>query len=92
MVPGFAAGGPTPGGWYSVTCTDMSTGESYTETEWIPDPAVGSTPPIRSRGLLLIRRKMPQAAVAHIKVESVGSSIVILPTWLWIDSTAIWHP
>ena len=41
---GIAPGGPTPGSWYSVTCTNQITGASVTQTEWIPDQSATSIP------------------------------------------------
>jgi hypothetical protein len=69
----------------------MSTGESYTETEWIPDPAVGSTPPIDPVAVAYQAENALKLPSPTIRSNPSGSSIVNLPTWLWIDP-AIWHP
>jgi hypothetical protein len=99
-VGGFAPGGPTPGGWYSVTCFDRVNGASTTQTEWIATqtastPSASSTPTatptidprvvaLQAESSLLLPTPSPHS-------NPVGASIVNLPTWLWIDAS-IWHP
>ncbi len=87
----IAPGGPTPGSWYSVTCTDRVTGASTTQTEWIPDRAVGATPAVDPFALALQAEKSLRlpSPVAHLNPPE--ASIVNLPTWMWIDA-GLWHP
>jgi len=87
---GFAPGGPTPGGWYSVTCTDQSNGVSTTKTEWIPDESGAATPKVAP--YLVARQaenslRLPQPA---LNFNPPAVSIVNLPTWMWIDAV-MWH-
>ncbi len=95
---GFAPGGPTPGGWYSVTCANRVTGASTTQTEWIAQgsPATPATPTAPVTPAIDPRVVAVQAENALIlpspslHFNPAGSSIVNFPTWLWIDG-AIWH-
>lgn len=89
--PGFATGGPTPGGWFSVTCTDQETGVSTTETEWIPDGAASTTPAIDPYSLALQAESNLRLPVPSPQFNPPRSSVVNLATWLWI-SPATWHP
>ena len=88
---GFAPGGPTPGSWYTVTCNDQATGASTTRTEWIPDQVVPSKVPAVNPYVVARQAEnslhLP-APTAHF--DPVGSSVVNLATWLWIDAD-IWH-
>jgi len=85
-----APGGPTPGSWYSVTCTNAA-GSSVTKTEWIPDQA--ATPPAPGVDPYSVALQaehsivLPQPA---INVNPAGAAVVNLPTWLWIDPSS-WH-
>ena len=89
--PGFAAGGPTPGGWYSVTCTDQQTGANTTETEWIPDQSASAAPAIDPHALALRAESTLRLPAPSLQFNPPGTSVVNLATWLWIDATT-WHP
>ena len=87
---GIAPGGPTPGSWYSVTCTDQATGAVRTETEWIPDATaqpILQSAPSRSLSRRRTRSGLPPPTGY---TNPAGISVVNLPTWLWIDAS-IWH-
>lgn len=88
--PGFAKGGPTPGGWFSVTCTDQETGVSTTETEWIADGAGSATPAVDPRSLALRAESNLRLPAPSPQFNPPGASVVNLATWLWI-SAATWH-
>ena len=87
---GIAPGGPTPGSWYSVTCTDRLTGASTTQTEWIPDQAVGALPAIDPLALALRAEKSLRLPSPVVHLNPSGVSVVNLPTWMWIDAD-LWH-
>ena len=87
---GIAPGGPTPGSWYSVTCTDQVTGTSNTETEWIPDQAAGSIPAINPYAVALQAENSLRLPPPTSYFDPPDVSVVNLPTWLWIDP-ALWH-
>ncbi len=87
---GFAPGGPSPGGWYSVTCTDQSNGDSTTTTEWIPNGSATATPKVDPYLLALQAEKSLQLPPPAINFSPPAVSIVNLPTWMWIDSV-VWH-
>ena len=89
--PGFAAGGPTPGGWYSVTCTNQETGTVTTETEWIPDQSASATPAIDPRLIALRAENDLRLPTPSPQFDPPGASVVNLATWLWIPA-ATWHP
>ncbi len=89
-VGGFAPGGPTPGSWYSVTCTNRTTGASWTQTEWIADQAPASAPPVDPHALALEALKSLRLPAPTGHFDPAGTSVVNLPTWLWIDND-IWH-
>lgn len=88
--PGFAAGGPTPGGWFSVTCSDGQTGISTTQTEWIPDQSASATPAIDPRFLALQAESSLRLPAPSPQFNPPGASVVNFATWLWI-SAATWH-
>ncbi len=88
---GIAPGGPTPGSWYSVRCTDQSSGASTTQTEWIPDQSTATAPAVDPRSLALQAERSLQLPPPSGHFNPSNASTVNLPTWLWIDS-GIWHP
>jgi hypothetical protein len=88
---GFAPGGPTPGSWYSVTCINTSTGANWTQTEWMADQARPSAPPVDPHALALEALNSLRLPAPSGHFDPAGTSVVNLPTWLWIDS-GIWHP
>ena len=93
---GFAPGGPTPGGWYSVTCTDSRTGASTTNTKWISTPAPAAAPPaaaapaVDPRTVALEAEASLQLPSPSMRFDPSGTSVVNLTTWLWVGA-AIWH-
>jgi hypothetical protein len=90
-IGGFAPGGPTPGSWYSVTCNNSTTGASWTQTEWIADQAPTSAPPVDPHALALEALKSLRLPAPTAHFDPAVTSVVNLPTWLWIDND-IWHP
>ncbi len=88
---GMPAGGPLPGAWYSVTCTDGATGVQVTRTSWItsvgPAPA---TPGVDPSVLALQAERSMTLPTPSIRTNPAGTSVVNLDTWLWIDP-ALWH-
>lgn len=88
---GIAPGGPTPGSWYSVTCTDQSSGASTTQTEWIPDQSNATAPAVDPRLLALQAERSVQLPAPASHFNPSNAAMVNLPTWLWIDA-GIWHP
>ena len=93
---GFAPGGPTPGGWYSVTCVNSRTGASTTQTEWItaqtPVTAapIAATPAVDPRTVALEAEASLQLPAPSMHFNPSDTSVVNLPTWLWVGA-AIWH-
>jgi len=95
---GFAPGGPTPGGWYSVTCVNRVTGVSTTQTEWITAqtssapsaPSAPATPAVDPRVVALQAENSLRLPAPSLRFNPLAASIVNLATWLWIDP-AIWH-
>ena len=87
---GIAPGGPTPGSWYSVICTDQLTGSSNTQTEWIPDQAVGSIPAVNPYAVALQAENSLRLPAPTSYFNPPDISVVNLRTWLWIDPR-IWH-
>lgn len=87
---GFAPGGPMPGGWYSVTCTDQSNGASTTTTEWIPNGSAASVPKVDPYSVARQAENSLQLPPPTINFNPPAVSIVNLPTWMWIDSE-MWH-
>ena len=88
---GIAPGGPTPGSWYSVTCTDQTTGASVTQTEWIPDKSAASIPPVNPYAVALEAENSLRLPSPTGYFNPPGVSVVNLPTWFWIDAE-LWHP
>jgi hypothetical protein len=89
-VGGFAPGGPTPGSWYSVTCINSTTGVSWTQTEWIADQAPAAPPQVDPHALALEALKSLRLPAPTVHFDPAGTSVVNLPTWLWIDND-IWR-
>ena len=87
---GFAPGGPTPGSWYSVTCTDLETGATLTQTEWIPDASAPSTPAVSPYAVALEAENSLRLPSPTGYTNPSVVSVVNLPTWLWIDA-GLWH-
>jgi hypothetical protein len=85
-----APGGPTPGAWFSVTCVDRSTGAETTQTEWISDQATPGAPSVDPYSLALQAEKSIVLPDPVIDTDPPGTSVVNLPTWLWVNSD-IWH-
>lgn len=88
---GIAPGGPTPGSWYSVTCTNQITGASITQTEWIPDQSATSIPPVNPYAVALEAEKSLRLPSPTGYFNPSGVSVVNLSTWFWIDA-GLWHP
>ena len=88
---GPPAGVTTPGGWFSITCT-TSSGGNTTENLWISDgtaaPAAPTVNPITVAEQAANSLKLPSPVIS---TNPQGSAVVNLPTWLWIDPS-IWHP
>ena len=87
---GFAPGGPTPGGWYSVTCDNSITGASTTQTEWFSNQVQTATPAVDPRTLALEAENSLRLPSPTLHFNPAASSVVNLPTWLWIDPS-VWH-
>ncbi len=87
---GFAPGGPTPGGWYSVTCIDAVSGASTTQTEWIADQAPVGVPVVDPRAVALQAERSLTLPSPTLHFNPTAFSVVNLPTWLWIDPS-LWH-
>jgi len=88
---GIAPGGPTPGSWYSVTCTDRQTGASTTQTEWISSRAATVNPGVDPFAVALRAENSLRLPRPTTYINPPGVSVVNLSVWLWIDS-GIWHP
>ena len=88
---GFAPGGPTPGGWYSITCVNGSTGANTTQTVWITSQAPATTPGVDPRTVALQAEDSLRLPSPTLHFNPAASSVVNLPTWLWVDPS-IWHP
>ena len=86
---GFPPGGPLPGGWFSVTCVDITTGGQVTQTVWITNSAAAA-PPIDPRVLALQAENAITLPGPVVHLNPSGSSVVGLSTWLWVDSS-VWH-
>ncbi len=92
-IGGFPPGGATPGGWYSVTCVNRASGASSTQTEWItrqPTALPPATPAIDPRVVALQAENSLRLPAPSLRFNPAASSVVNLPTWLWIDPS-IWR-
>jgi hypothetical protein len=88
---GFAPGGPTPGSWYSVTCTNRLSGATTIQTEWIPDQSPATTMPgVDPYALALQAENSLQLPKPSSHFNPSAASTVNLPTWLWTDA-GMWH-
>ena len=90
-VGGFAPGGPTPGGWYSVTCTNPASGAQETQTLWIADQATAAPAPVDPVEVALSAERTITLPDPSPSTDPAGTAVVNLPTWLRIDPS-IWHP
>ena len=86
---GFPPGGPTPGAWYSVTCDDAASGAQVTQTVWITQGQAASVPQVDPRSLALQAEQSMRLPTPAIGLDPVGTSVVGLATWLWVDPS-IW--
>jgi hypothetical protein len=82
-----------------VTCVDRSNGDSTTQTEWIAGPttpatpatsAPPATPAINPRVVAQQAENSLRLPTPSLQFNPAASSVVNLPTWLWIDPS-IWH-
>ncbi len=87
---GFAPGGPTPGGWYSVTCVNSLSGASITQTEWIANQTPVAVPAVDPRTVALQAERTLALPSPTLHFNPTAFSVVNLPTWLWIDPS-VWH-
>lgn len=84
-------GGPTPGGWYSMTCNNSVTGASFNQTLWLSSQAsTAPVPAVDPRVLAEQAERSLQLPSPSMHFNPVGPSVVNLPTILWIDRS-IWH-
>lgn len=86
---GFPPGGPMPGAWYSVTCDDAATGAQVTQTIWITNPPA-SAPTVDPRVVALQAENSMTLPSPTIYLDPTGTSVVDLPTWLWV-APALWR-
>ena len=86
---GFPPGGPQPGAWYSVTCDNIATGAQVTQTVWMMNTPAAA-PPVDPRVLALQAENAMTLPPPAINLDPVGSSVVGLATWLWVDPS-LWH-
>lgn len=85
-------GGPTPGGWYSMTCNNSVTGASFNQTLWISGQAPGAPVPAVDPHLLALQAERSlRLPSPELRFNPSGPSVVNLSTWLWIDGS-LWHP
>ncbi len=87
---GIAPGGPTPGSWYSVICTNLATGSSVTQTVWIPDQAPVPTGGVDPYSIALQAERSMVLPRPTLQFNPSGTAVVNLPTWLWIGAD-LWH-
>jgi len=88
---GFAPGGPTPGGWFSITCTDPATGDSVSQTVWIADQTAATPSPAADPyAVALQAENSMELPRPDIHVNPAQAAVVNLPTWLWVDASS-WH-
>jgi hypothetical protein len=87
---GFPPGGALPGAWYSVTCDDPATGAQVTQTVWITGAPPSSTPQVDPRTVALQAERSMTLPAPSLRSNPVGSSVVGLVTWLWVDP-ALWQ-
>ena len=89
---GAAPGGPTPGGWYLMTCVGSGGAGVTTEDVWIPDSAQETTTPaVDPRIVALQAESMLRLPSPAMHFNPTGSAVTNLPTWLWIDPGQ-WSP
>jgi len=87
---GMPAGGPQPGAWYSVTCTDGRSGVQSTQTVWITSGAPTPVPAVDPRAVALRAERSLALPAPVLRTDPGATSVVNLDTWLWIDP-ALWH-
>ncbi len=80
-----------------MTCVNRLNGASTTQTEWIPSapPSLPSAPAgapgVDPRVVALQAENSLRLPTPDLHFNPAASSVVNLPTWLWIDPS-IWHP
>ena len=87
---GFPPGGAEPGGWYSVTCDDTSTGAQVTQTVWVTGAPPSTAPQVDPYTVALEAEQSMTLPTPSLLLDPTGSSVVGLATWLWIDPI-LWH-
>jgi len=87
---GSAPGGPLPGAWYSVTCTNKSSGSQVTQTVWLSASVAAPAPAVDPRTVALQALHSLTLPRPLLRTNPSGASVVNLDTWFWIDPS-IWH-
>jgi hypothetical protein len=67
------------------------TGAQTTQTEWVPDQSTPSSPAVDPRSVALQAERSLALPAPASHFNPTATSVVNLPTWLWIDA-GIWHP
>lgn len=88
---GLMTGGPEAGQFYIVSCTGPGLGSGESVIIWLAnealDAAEGVTPAsVAQRAASSITLPSPV-----IRTNPATSTVVNIPTWLWVDPSA-WHP
>ncbi len=82
---------PNVGTWYSVICHNRVTGVNSARTEFIYDRSAVPAQTVSPRSVALEAERSLRLPTPISSFNPPGTSIVNLPTWLWINPS-VWHP
>lgn len=92
LAKALGPGGPMPGEWYITLCPDESVRLGQGTLSWVTDapggPAPTQTPPADVALEAAASMTLPAPLVG---TDPAGSTVVNLPTWLWVDPST-WRP
>jgi hypothetical protein len=88
----FGPGGPTPGGWYFVSCPGRTLTIYNGALSWFPSGSSGPAgnvpvPPSALAQQAFDSLTLPAPAIV---LNPASFSVVNLPSWLWVDPES-WH-
>lgn len=81
---------PNVGSWYSVICENRSTGVASAWNEFVYDRRAVTAQQVSPRSVALAAERSLRLPAPTSSFNPSGTSIVNLPTWMWIDAN-VWH-
>jgi hypothetical protein len=91
MTTGLMTGGPEAGQFYIVTCTGPGLGSGQSAIVWLANQVYGIPEGVTPNTVAQRAASSITLPSPVIRTNPAASTVVNIPTWLWINSS-IWHP